>query len=906
MQGGDNNHREVSLPATLKKFNLAIYVYSGMPTPDVNGTLSVPDFALSFSLMKKNKLAEKVYYDIKVLIDSARLQEENTKEFFELKAGLKEICSVLDFRDNQDEEFEKSLQQASKLADEFFQTKCQKRLPQVACVGHTHIDIAWLWTIRQTREKAQRSFATVIALMDRFPEYKFTSSQPALYQYVKEESPALYERIKKAVREGRWEAEGAMWVEADCNLASGESLVRQLLKGKKFFQDEFGIDSKILWLPDAFGYSAALPQILRKSGVDTFITSKISWNDTNTIPYDVFNWQGIDGTEIFSTFLTAQDKIKGESAYMRTTYNASGTPAQILGAWDRMQQKDLTNEALISYGYGDGGGGSTPKDIQQIKRMSCGIPGIPTATFDTVSNYAARLKENCREEETPKWVGELYLEFHRGTYTSQATTKKYNRKCEFAYSNWEALSVFAESKLDEEYPSMTLQNAWEILLTYQFHDILPGSSIKEVYEETDKNYQTLLTQAEKGIQTILENVASRVNANGGFLVYNPNSFVGDGFVEWDGEYYRVSNIPSKGYKVVELEKPKNTVIVDGRYLENEYYRINFDDNYEIESIYYKKQDRELVKAGKKANVLTAYNEYPSCFDAWEIRKYYKNKKWRIDDLQCVSFVDEGARKGIKITRKFCESTITQTIYLYENFDRIDFVNELDWQTEHIFLKTAFPFAINTSKAVCDIQFGNVERNTHTNTSWEQAKFEVCAHKYADVSDGGFGVALLNDCKYGYSIDGNEVSLTLLKCPTYPHKGCDKGRHTFIYSLYAHEKNALDCEVVKRAYDLNNPMQLVKVEENKRGDLPDSFSLVSVEQENIVIETVKKAENGSGYIVRAYESANKRTNAKICLGIPVKRVWLTDLMENKTKELQVKDGRLEVPFGSYEIQTLYIE
>ena len=905
-QGGDNNHRSLVLDPSVSTFDLAVYVYSGMPAPGREGGISAPSFSLRFSLQKKNKLVEKVCYDLKVLLESVKLLQKNTLEFHMLTNALQKICEPFRFYVEEKEAFQESLRVASNAADEFFAKKCKAGKPQITCVGHTHIDIAWLWTIDQTREKAQRSFANMLALMDKYPQFKFMSSQPILFKFVKEECPDLYERVREKVKEGRFEVEGGMWVEADCNLSSGESLVRQLLKGKSFFKDEFGVDCKVLWLPDVFGYSAALPQILRKSGIDTFVTSKISWNDTNTMPYDIFTWRGIDGSEIFTTFLTAQDKIKDAPAYMRTTYNAHGTPAQILGAWDRMQQKDLTDEAIITYGYGDGGGGSTEEDVEQISRMQMGLPGIPTAKFDTVTEYVRRMKENCSDKEVPKWVGELYLEFHRGTYTTHADNKRYNRLCEFTYTNYETLSVLAESCLEENYPCESLNEAWEKILTYQFHDIIPGSSIGEVYEDTNRQYPVLLENAQSEIERLLKKLATNVQAKGEYLVYNPNSFESDGFVRVNEKYYRVKNVPSKGYTTVDFaQKDESDVCVKERYMENEYYRIAFDENYEIASLYCKKQDRELVEVGEKLNVLAVYNDYAPEYDAWEIRPHYRYSKCAVNNVKSVKLVDEGARKGIQVIRTFEKSEIKQTVYLYEGFDRIDFVNDIDWQTEHVLLKAHFPFAINATKATYDIQFGSVERATHANTSWEQAKFEVCAHKYADVSDGGFGVSLLNDCKYGYSANGGELALTLLRAPTYPHKGADIGKHIFTYSVYAHDGAVSASKAIERAYDLNNPMIAVSIPKPSVGVLPETFSLINADKNNVIVESLKKAEDGNGYIARLYEGKNTQTKTRICFGLPVKKVYLTNLMEENMREIPMENNGVRLQFKAFEIHTIRV-
>ena len=538
--------------------------------------------------------------------------------------------------------------------------------------------------------------------------------------------------------------------------------------------------------------------------------------------------------------------------------------------------------------------------------MQKGLPGLPTTKFDTVTKYVRRLKENCKDKEVPKWVGELYLEFHRGTYTTHADNKRYNRLCEFAYTNYEALSVLAENLLSESYPCKALSEAWEKILTYQFHDIIPGSSIREVYEDTSYQYPILLGNAQSEIERLLQKIAASVQAKGEYLVYNPNSFEGDGFVAVNGKYYGVKNIPSKGYTTLDLEQNgESDVCVKERYMENEFYRITFDENYEIESLYCKKQERELVEAGKKLNALVVYNDYPQEYDAWEIRPHYQYNKCAVNTVKSVTFVDEGARKGIEIIRTFEKSEIKQTVYLYERFDRIDFVNDVDWQTEHILLKAHFPFAINATKATYDIQFGSVERATHANTAWEQAKFEVCAHKYADVSDGGFGVSLLNDCKYGYSANGGELALTLLRTPTYPHKGADIGKHVFTYSVYAHDNAVSASKAIERAYDLNNPMIAVSIPKTSVGVLPETFSLINTDKNNIIVESVKKAEDGNGYIVRLYESKNTQTKTRICFGLSVKKAYLTSLMEENIREIPMENNGVSLQFKAFEIHTLRV-
>ena len=437
-------------------------------------------------------------------------------------------------------EFSESVKVANEfLKKEFYGKLCHDNDIKTLCIGHTHIDIAWLWTIDQTVEKAQRSFATVIELMKRYPEYKFMSSQAVLYKMVKEECPELYEEIKAMIKAGRWEVEGAMWVEADCNLSSGESLVRQVQYGKNFFRDEFGVESRVLWLPDVFGYAAALPQILKKSDVDWFVTSKIGWNDTNTMPYDTFEWCGIDGTSVNTQYLTAQKEEKGRVPDRECSYIPMATLPYVDGAWNRYQQKALSSEAILTFGHGDGGGGPTEDMLEMLRRAKHGVPGVSQAYIGTATEFLQHKEKDIKKNPDllPKWQGELYLEFHRGTYTSIARNKKNNRNCEFLMLDAEALSVMLGKLRGDKFPKEELHGAWETLLTNQFHDIIPGSSIKEVYERSDIEYAGIREITSNIRNNVFEYVASNVDADG-YVVFNPHSFANSGCVKIDGKTCR--------------------------------------------------------------------------------------------------------------------------------------------------------------------------------------------------------------------------------------------------------------------------------------------------------------------------------------------------------------------------------
>ena len=894
-QGIDKNHRDIFLSEG--HHDIALYGYTG--------SILVEPVDFSAVLKYTDKKVLKVYYDIKVPFEILEYEDEKSKVYTEIKKHLNNAVNLIDLRKPFSDEFYASLDAAEEyLQDEFYGKYCRDGEVHAICIGHTHIDVAWEWTLAQTREKVLRSFSTVLALMEKYPEYRFMSSQAQLYKYVKEESPELFEKIKERIREGRWEVEGGMWVEADCNLSSGESLVRQFIYGKRFMKEELGADSKVLWLPDVFGYSAALPQILNKCGIDKFVTSKIGWNESNKMPYDLFIWHGIDNTPVLTFFMTAQDKVKGKEPPANVTYNAKINASQLQGAYDRFQQKELYDNVLITFGHGDGGGGPTVKDLEYYQRLKKGIPGTSTAVMGFAGDFLRDIKEKTENREhMPHWFGELYLEFHRGTYTSQAKNKKYNRKSEFLLEKAESLSYMAESLEGLAYPKKELRNAWETVLLNQFHDIIPGSSIHEVYEVSHKQYEEVKACGEKAVNDSLTVLADNVSEDG-ILVYNNNSFKSSGAVKYKDGYIYAENIPAKGYKVIKPSLPEGIINITENSIESGTIRLTLDEKGNLCEIYDKRRRRQLLKKGQSGNVFRVYEDFPREYDNWEISSYYKEKHWDIDKVLSVEPVNEGERAGLRITKEYKDSKIIQTIYLYEHSDRIDFDTKIDWNESHLVLKTLFPVDINTNRAVYDIQFGFVERPTHHNTSWDAAKFEVCAHKYCDLSEYGYGVSLINDCKYGHSIYDGVMALTMLKCGTFPDPDADKGHHEFTYSLYPHAGDFREAGTIQRAYELNVPMDAI--EANGQGSLPAEYSFISCNKENIFIETAKKAEAGDDLIIRAYEGFNMHTDARISFGFDAKKAYICDMLENNEREIEIKDNFIDLSFKPFEIITIRVE
>ncbi len=897
IQGLDLNHNEYILkPDT--EYKVYLYYFSGM----FNNT-----YTMKISLARADDRIEKLYYDFKVPYDAAMLFDVADYKHIETIKHLNIAANYLDFTEPFSERFFDGARMAGEYLKNNYYGKYEPHEATVDCIGHTHIDVAWMWTYAQTREKVQRSFSIVAELMKRYPEYRFTISQPQLLEYLKEDAPTVYSDIKELVKQGRIDIEGAMWVEPDCNLPSGESLVRQIIAGKKFIKDEFGTDSKILWLPDVFGYSAAIPQILKKSGINKFVTSKIGWNEFNQIPYDLFKWVGVDGTEISTHFMTCRDK--NWDNLRATSYCGEITPAYMLGTWERQQQKEYTDEVFMTYGYGDGGGGPTEEMLEMQRRIHQGVLGIPKSEMMTATESLNRIEnkfENSIKEigKAPKWKGELYLEFHRGTYTSVGKIKRYNRKTEFMLHNAEVLSVLNTLKNSGEYNKKTIDKIWKTVLLNQFHDVIPGSSVHDVYDDVFEMYEA----AQKNITDVIENtvklISKNIKGDNKTVVFNPNGFKVTGVIKRGDKYITVSNVPSMGWNVIDDADEICTVKVENKTIENKFYTVTFDDDFDIISIYDKKNNREVIKSGQKANEIIMYEDLPYSYDAWELSVYHKDKKYKIDEVVSYKPISEGARAGFEVVKRFRNSTVTQRIYLYNELDRIDFDTAVDWHLRHIIVKAAFPVDVNTNKATYEIQFGNIERNHTENTSWDIAKFETCAHKWADISDNGYGMALMNDCKYGYSVvDNSTIQLSLLRSGNSSSEEVnDQGEHIMSYSIIPHRGNYIDADIVRKAYAFNNPM-IAKEINNINGNLPQGFSLVNTDSKNIIIDTVKKAENNDNVIFRLYESQNIKGRVKLTFGVEFKKLYICDLLENTEREIKITENTAEIDVNNFEIITL---
>ena len=915
VQGADMNHRELLLVKKAQggeTFRIDVQAYTG--------TLH-REFCFRTELFSLDEEIQQFYYDIQVPLWALARMDPDSKTRMDIRTVLNDTINLLDMRNPYSEDFYRSLRETIAYEQENLYGKMGGWKEVIAtCIGHTHIDVAWWWTVAQTREKVVRSFATVLKLMDEYPNYKFMSSQPVLYYFLMQRYPELMARIRERVQEGRWIPEGGMWLEADCNLTSGESLVRQFLHGKRFFREEFGLDNRILWLPDVFGYSGALPQIMKKSGIDYFMTTKLAWNQINKIPNDTFVWRGIDGSEVLTHLITTVGEEQDVKKSFFTTYNGALDPRSIMGGWERYQNKEINNDILISYGYGDGGGGPTRKMLEISQRMEKGIKGVPMVRQESPLTYfeelEARVKDNRRLET---WEGELYFEYHRGTYTSMARNKRGNRKSELLMMDLETLGVLAG-----DYPAEADTRLWrDIILLNQFHDILPGSSIAEVYEVTKKEYEAL---AEEVQGLIAQRLKALAGTGDGVTVFNTLGFdrsdvvnlgslkasaLTDGTNVYavqqtaDGAVAYLRGLPSKGwrtYGVSETEAASPFCRTDHHHLETPFYSITLDGNGHFTSIFDKENDREVLKPGSVGNMLRLYEDKPIYYDNWDVDMFYSEKSWEVNDLESLRWTEDGpVRATLELTWKCSRSTVRQKIHFYADTRRIDFETVADWKEHQHLLKAEFPVDIHSDEATFDVQFGNLTRKVHTNTSWDKARFESCGQKWMDFSEGGYGVSLLNDCKYGHSVREGVIGLTLIKCGVEPNPNADVEIHRFTYSLYPHNGTWKQAGTVQEAYKLNQPAYTVA-----SGEAGKEYSFASVDKTNVVLETVKQAENGCGTVLRMYESQNCRTKVTLTVPADYRAAYSVNLMEEKEEPLPMENGKVSFTVKPYEIKTVLLE
>ncbi|MCS6906582.1 MAG: glycoside hydrolase family 38 C-terminal domain-containing protein [Anaerolineales bacterium] len=760
-------------------------------------------------------------------------------------------------------------------------------MPTLFAFGHGHIDVAWLWPLRQTERKIAATILNQLHLFEEYPEHRFLQSQPHLYWMLRRCYPEIYARLKEAVKAGKVIADGGMYVEADTNLSGGESLIRQILYGRAFFQSEFGVESRILWLPDTFGFSGALPQILKGCGMIGFATQKLSWAYTGSepFPYNTFWWEGIDGTAI--------------PAHIFTNYNSEMRPRELMERWNSRLQKNGIQSMIMAFGWGDGGGGPHRDHLEFYRRVR-DLEGLPRVRMASPAEFFADLLSHGLPRE--RYVGELYFAAHRGTYTSQARTKRNNRRSEFALREAEFWGCAARVLRGFEFVATTLQEQWRQLLVNQFHDILPGSSIAQVYEEAEASYAEILSVAQKTAQ---QAARALVSAGKGWVVFNSLPWARRVLIDTpDGE--REVDLPPCGWAAVdessECGSPAEEALAreseEGFVLENSLLRAVFNRRGELIGVWDKEGGREVL-AGH-ANRFYLYKDVPTDWDAWDIDSMTELLPVETNEPVAMEvLVPRGVAARLRLRRRLHHSLIEQVITLRRWHRRIDFETRVDWQERHKLLKVAFPLNVHTNEAISEIQFGHLRRPTHRSRQHDADCFEVYNHKWTALAEEGRGAAILNDCKYGLSVKGNTINLTLLRAAMAPDKYADRGEHRFTYALYFWNGGLLESGLLQEAYDLNVPPLIVGGAEALH-----PFSLFILDKPNIVLETLKPAEDGSSdLILRLYEGMRTATRCTLQTTLPVRSVYQTNMLEQEPQPLTFAGGRVALDFRAFEIKTL---
>jgi alpha-mannosidase len=821
----------------------------------------------------------------------------------------------------------------------------------IRIVGNSHIDMAWLWPWTETVEVVRNTFQSVLDLMREYPDFKFTMSSARTYEWMQEKYPDLFKQIEQRVKEGRWEIIGGMWVEPDLNMPDGESLVRQILVGKRYFQKNFGVDVKIGWNPDSFGYNYQLPQIYKKSGMDYFVTQKLLWaHEFTTFPYKLFWWQSPDGSRLLTYFphdyaggIDAEPLAKDLSIWMPSIYGPKLTDSP---------------EMMHLYGVGDHGGGPTRVMLDHAEQLRAQDAVYPKLQFSFARDFFSDLEKKLPSMQVPTWDGELYFQYHRGVFTTQAETKRRIRRAEETVLNAEKFASLA-TLYGRPYPQDGMELTWKNLLFDHFHDIMPGSGIAVNYLDAKRNLENVDRAANEVTDSSLAEIAAHINTNREgvpVILFNPLSWTRTDVSEIEAQlpeaarqiavvdsngkpaetqllsidndthrahFLLLSHTPSLGYATYFVRSATSAPAVHSLLkasadsLENEFVRVKIDPKSGCMTSLFDKRSRteslapsETDTGGPKdsicGNLLQTFVDKPKQWDAWNIDADFEKQHWDLDKADEVKLIESGPlRAVIEVKNHFQNSTFVRDIILTAGSPRIDVKMEAEWHEKHILLKVAFPVSAHSDKATYEIPFGSVERPTTRNTPAEQAQFEVPAQRWADISDAKHGLSLLNDCKYGYDAKGNVLRLSLLRSPESPDPHADEGHHEFTYSMYPHAGGWKEALTIRRGYELNYKL-ISRPAERHEGKLATEHSFLQVQQDNIIVSALKKAEDDKGLIVRFYEWEGKEGPVTLQVPPGADSASETDLMEKPLSTLPVKSGAIKVPTKPYEIKTIKIK
>ncbi|MCG3181881.1 MAG: hypothetical protein BIFFINMI_04316 [Phycisphaerae bacterium] len=930
--GLDTRHHEARLaaaPTPGQRIDVLVLVWSGM---DVT-----PGPARQLSLGQRDMQTDALSADFATAVRTAEALDIEDYYRWQLLDACEKAAAELDLSRPVGDAFYASVPAARQaLADALAKIDLPKNRPSAHLIGHGHLDLGWLWPVQASHFKTLHTVVQQLNLMDDLGDHKFLWSQPQSYQWLMAEHPDTWERVKEKTRSGQWVVQGAMWVEADTNVTGPESLVRQLLYGTRFVREHFGLAERMLWLPDVFGYSAALPQLLREFGIDYFMTTKISWNEYNELPFESFHWRGIDGSSVLTHFGSVR-----EVGTRFITYNANLQPSYLLNGWRRFQSKNVSDRFLVSFGHGDGGGGPDRRQVQFGQRMT-DMPGLPRATFRDPTEFFDDLA--ARGDRLPVWSGELYLEFHRGTYTTDARTKRGNRRSEHALHDAELLATLA-LPLGGAWDKETLDRCWQRLLLNQFHDILPGSSIQEVYDVAEKEYDWIVGLANEVRDRAAARLASAIDtsaAKAPLLLFNtldrprrdsvelPAELtdvdvtlkLADGAAgasqaasDPDGRRYRLADageLPALGWSVADVapasKAARSTLTAGADLLENDFWRIELDAGGRITRLTDKRAAREVLAGGALGNALQLLTDQPCQFPAWDVSYHDVDQSGRTLSAERVEVVETGpVRAALRMHYRFGQSRLVQDVRIYAAIARIDFATWCDWHEQDLLLKAAFPVEVFSPRVACEIQFGTVDRPTHRNTPWDLAMFEVPAQRWIDLSEDGYGVSLMNDCKYGHDVRGNVMRVSLLRGASrsrQPKSISDQGENRFCYSLLPHTGDWRGGTIAAAA-ELNLPALAVGTEPHA-GPLAARWSLLSHASPGFHVSTVKKAEDDGRTVIRGYEAHGGRGQVTLRLGRPVKAAWQTRADETNDQPAAVKGDAVTLSVRPFQIVTLKVQ
>jgi len=916
--GGEHRHGMIALaPEAGETVRAAIEYYAGHYCPGVSPLRTDPDDPANYEysyngadICVKNAEIQDFYFDLQALNQLAEFLPENSFRRADVINCLFEVHKAVYYSlaDAGVETFMDGLRAAAPLMKRALAVKSGESAPFAALTGHSHMDTAWLWHVGETVKKCARTYSNQISLMEQYPEYRFVQSSSCHSDFMREHYPTLFEDMRQKVAEGRYEPNGGVWVECDCNITSGEAMVRQFLWGQRFTREHFNYTSDCFWLPDTFGYSAAVPQIMKGCGVDYFLTTKISWNDTNEFPYDTFWWQGIDGTKVFSHFNTMHHHPDAESLIKRL---------------DGLKQKTVTDMRCTAYGFGDGGGGPAFDMIEQSRRCA-DLDGVGRSAHMSVGDFMRKLEQAAVNPNTYK--GELYLEIHRGTLTNQHTIKRNNRKAEFALRDLEYITVAEAVKAGAAATGEKIAPLYRTLLLNQFHDILPGTSIHRVHVECREQVGGVIEKARALTQAMIdesgdkdENTITLINTlsfdrEDTQFIDCPEGWIVSGgypqqrYVDLDGKQKLLVGgvkIPAFGSVTLRLVKGEPGGVsqfkVNGNTLETPRATVKFDERGRMESFTDRTANREVRGEGYPLNALILAEDVPKNWDNWDVDADMECKFRDCSRLISREVVSDGAaayivRSEVELT---ANTTVRQDMIFFADSAEVRFDTAIDWNDDHRFLKAAFDTAVFDDFARQEIQFGYLRRPTNRNTSVEQAKFEVSNHKYTDISESRYGAAVLNDCKYGISLNGGSMRLSLHKGGNRPDDQGDRdGVHRCVYSFLPHNSGFSAESVIQPAYMLNVPAIQARGEYNCPG-------LLNVDAPNVIVESVKPCEDGTtAFIARLYEAEGTYTNARVTLFDGAKAVDVTNMLEESVGGVDCL-GAVELGFGAFEIKTLKI-